>query len=460
MYKILLISAPYIDHYGPIKMAAGRYFPLGLGYIAAILKRQKYEVIMCEPEAQCMSFAKIEQFIHDLQPDVIGISSATPNFKNAVCIARIAKRVSNAHVVYGGVHASAVPNVILENHRDCIDYIVIGEGEFVMLELVRHLEQRIDPFEVPGLVFIKDGSVVRTKSSVMINNLDILPLPARELLPQSLFRPNMHNIRYKQCATILTSRGCPFNCSFCASHLTMGKKYRVHSSEYVLEEMLYLKNQFNLRQLIINDDTFSLDKKRLINICEGMIRKKLNIEWFCFSQVSTMEKDILRLMRKAGCYNIGFGIESASSKTLSSMGKKRPLEKCEQVIAQANKMGMKTQTFFIFGKPEETEKDIENTISLAIRLESTLAFFNMLVPYPGTLDFQSIFSGIPLASIDWHNFVAIGKNSVVSHANKNKINLEKALYSANKRFYGRFKQIIHILSRIKTFEEFKAYCKG
>ncbi|MBL7197448.1 MAG: cobalamin-dependent protein [Candidatus Omnitrophica bacterium] len=460
MFKIILISAPYIDLYGPIKIAAGRYFPLGLGYIAAFLKKNGFQVLILEPEAQNLNYETIGKILATEKPDVVGISSATPNFNNAIKLAKIAKKSCNCKVVYGGVHASALPEFIMNNYHELIDFLVSGEGEYTMFELSVCLKNKESPFNVKGLYFYHNGKVIKTLTRPFIKNIDELPFPDRDLIPYHLFKPNMYSIRYKRCFSMLTSRGCPYGCSFCASYLTMGKQYRTHSAEYVIDEMIYLKNKYNAQQLIINDDSFTLDRNRLIKICENMSKKKLNLNFFCFSQINVVDKEILKLMKSAGCYNIGFGVESASSQVLQSMNKKVPLEKCKEVISAANQLGMKTQAYFIFGKEGETAENIKETIQYAIELNPTLAFFNMLVPYPGTKDFNYFFRNIKLDAIEWNNFVAIGTKSVFEQTCCRNINLEKMIYNANLKFYFRPTKLFHLLTKIKTLYELQAYFKG
>ena len=460
MVRVLLISPPYVDLYGAFRTAAGLYFPLGLGYLASFLRKHGVEVSLYEPEAQRLSGDTIREIFAKEQPDLVGITSATPNFFNAVKLARIAKAVCRAKVVLGGVHASALPSFIAEHYRDCFDFVVVGEGEYTLLELVRHIDAREVPLGVSGLCFWHEDRVVQTPARPLIQNLDTLPFPARDLIPQELFHPNMHNARYKRCVSMLTSRGCPFSCSFCASYLTMGKKYRTHSAEYVLEEMTLLKEKFGAQQLLITDDTFTIDRDRLVAICEGMIREKLNLKWFCFSQVTAVDEQVLPLMSQAGCYNIGFGVESGSPRVLRLMRKPIPLERCERAISLSNAQGLKTQAFFIFGTPGETTEEMEVTIDFALRLNPTLAFFNMLVPYPGTLDFRRLFKDVPLAEIDWRDFVAIGERSVINQFSGQKVTLEEMMRRAYSRFYLRPRQLLHIVRRINTLYEFTNYAKG
>jgi len=455
--RVLLIATPYIDLYGPIKSAAGYYFPLGLGYIAAFLKKHGFQVTLYEPEAQHMNYTSIRDIFRRDRPDVIGIGSSTPNFFNAIELAKIAKETCNCKVVLGGIHASALSNYIVEQFHDYFDFVVSGEGEHTMLEFMQHLKEEQTPKDVSGLSFWQGDQVVHNPARKPIENLDSLPYPARELLPMDLFFPNLHNARYPKCISIITSRGCPFKCSFCASGLTMGKRYRIHSAEYVLDEMEYLKKHYGAQQLLITDDSFTINRRRVITICEGMLKRNLQLKWFCFSQVNTMDEELLSLMKSAGCYNIGFGVESASQRILKLMGKTMSLEKCEKIFASARRLGLKTQAFFVFGMKGETAEEINETIDFAIRIKPTLAFFNMLVPYPGTQDFERFLSNIPLSQIDWKNFVAIGTTSVL---NNSICNLENLLYRANWRFYIRPTQLLRLAVQIKTLYELKNYLKG
>jgi radical SAM superfamily enzyme YgiQ (UPF0313 family) len=461
MAKIVLISPPYIDLYGELRKATGRYFPLGLGYIAAYLRMYGgHEVFMFEPEAQGLSYEDLGNIIREKAPDVIGLTCSTPNFFRAIELARIARRNSRARIVLGGVHASALPEFIIEQYSDLIDCVVIGEGEVTMLELIDAYQKNEHPVSVKGVAFSKGNRVARTPFRPFIEDLDSIPFPSRDLIPQELFNPNLHNARYRNCFSVLTSRGCPFNCSFCASRIVSGRKYRVHSAEYVLAEMEMLKKDYNAKQLIITDDTFTMNRERLEKICRGMIDKKLNLSWFCFSQVSAVNRETLKMMKKAGCFSIGFGVESAEEAVLKRIGKPINPEKALEAVHLANSVGLKTQAFYVFGMPDETKQQMENTIRFSKRVNSTLAFFNMLVPYPGTREFEYYFSSIPLKDIDWNDFVAIGEKCVLQNAAVPAGEIEKLVGRANVEYYLNPGRLFRLLSHIRTFYEFSNYARG
>ncbi len=462
MAKILLLSPPYLDLYGELSRAAGRYFPLGLGYIASYLRKYGgHEVSIYEPEAQGLKHEDIKKIVKNSKADVIGLTCSTPNFTRAVELAKMCRDNSKARIVLGGVHATAIPEFIIKNYSDVFDCVVVGEGEITMLELVDAFKSNSHLKDIKGIVYKDNNRIVRTEMRPYIDDLNSLPFPARDLIPQNLFVPNSHNARYKNCITILTSRGCPFNCSFCAARLVSGVRYRMHSADYVLEEMEMLKRDYGARQLLITDDTFTINHERLIKICEGMIKRKFNLEWFCFSQVNVVNKELLTLMKKAGCYNIGFGVESADEEIRKRMGKNIRSSDVISAVHTANKLGIKTQTFYILGTPGETKQQMEKTIEFAKEVNSTLVFFNMLVPYPGTKDFDYYFSETPLEDIDWRNFVAIGEHCVLS---KNTAvepeEIEKIISKANLNYYTSPKRLFNVLRNIGSFYEFSNYCIG
>lgn len=461
MANVLLLSPPYIDLYGNLRNAAGRYFPLGLGYIASYLRKYgDHAVQMYEPEAQGLTYTDIAEKIRTSAPDIVGITCTTPNYSRAIELAKVCRMNSTAKIVIGGVHVSALPQFVMEEHAYLIDCVVVGEGEETMLEVVNAFQNNLTIENIKGLVYNNRGKITRNESRPFIEDLDSIPVPARDLIPQYLFKPNMHNARYRNCYSVLTSRGCPFKCSFCAARIVSGVKYRMHSAEYVLEEIDMLKREYSAQQIIITDDTFTLDHARLEKICKGMIDKKYNLAWFCFSQVNTVDKKMLSLMRQAGCYSIGFGVESASESVLKRMGKPIKPERVKETISIANRLGIKTQAFYILGSPGETRMQMEDTIRFSREVNATLAFYNMLVPYPGTREFDRCFASVPLKNINWEQFVAVGESCVIRNPDVSPREIEQLIGTANIIYYANFRRLVNLLFRIKTFYEFINYVRG
>ena len=461
MAKVLLLSPPYLDIYGNFKNAAGRYFPLGVGYIASyLIKYGGHEVRLYEPEAQRLTISSIANIVKNYSPDIVGITCSTANFTRAIELAKLCRSNSKAKIILGGVHVSAIPEFVMSQYGEWIDCVVVGEGEETMLELVEAYTRNSGLEAIKGIVYKKQGGIVRNESRPYIEDLDSIPFPARQLIPQQIFFPNLHNARYKNCLTMLTSRGCPFNCSFCAARIVSGTQYRVHSAEYVLDEMQMLKKDYNARQLLITDDTFTINLPRLEKICKGMIDKKLGLAWFCFAHVNTVNREILRLMKKAGCYSIGFGLESSDVEVLKRMGKSISPSRAKETVHIANRLRFKTQAFYILGSPGETKKQMLDTIRFSREVDSTLAFYNMLVPFPGTRDFKYFFSSTPLKDIDWEKFVAIGEDCVLKNSEISSREIEKLIGKATMLYYANPRRLLNLLCHVRTFYELINYFQG
>ncbi len=458
--KALFIKAPYRDVYGPIKLAAGNYFLLGLGYIAAFLRENGYTVTILDPEAQGISYPLLISKIKAYNPDLIGISATTPDFSNALKITGLIRKDIDAFVVLGGIHASSLPEYILQRYPDKFDALCIGEGEITTLEICRFLQGKIKSLsDIKGICFRNGGTITRTAPRPFIQDLDSLPFPARELVDLRLYRPNAFNFRKGKTATIITSRGCPYRCTFCASKLTLGGRFRARSADNVLKEIQHLAKQYGVNHILIQDDTFTFDVERAKIICRKIIDTGLQIEWFAFSQVAKIDGELLSLMKRAGCYSIGFGIESADETVLRNIRKAATVEQCRLAIETAKKYNLKTQAYFIFGNKGDTKETVEKTIKFACALSPTFAFFNKLIPYPGTEIFKEHF-GETYKDIVWENFVPYGVNAACSTQNFNKRDLQLLAFKANLRFYFRPSQILAIFKTIRSWDEFKEYLRG
>lgn len=461
--KLMLINTPFRDMYGPIKVAAGRYFPLSLGYIASYCLSKGRDVQLIDPEPQKMGYNDMKKKIQEYQPDIIGLTCATPNFGNAVKIAATAKEVCNAMVVAGGVHVTTYPEPALRACKD-IDIVTLREGEETMDELCNYLEGKITSLDaIQGLVFRKDSKFVNTGLRPFIGDLDKLPMPAYHLIDIGLYKPNVYTCKGSRTATIMTSRGCPGTCIYCASHKVLGRVFRPHSPEYVLKMIQHLVDAYKVNHIIFEDDVFTYDKERAKKICRGIIEKGLNkkIQWCCFSRVTSAEEDLFQLMKESGCYAVSFGIESGSNLMLRNMKKGATAALNKQALELCKKAGMRSIAFFVFGTPGETKETIEETIQFALKTMPTMAFFNILSPYPGTELFEYSFTKEEADKIhDWKDFVSIGINPQLKHTNLTQDELQKAAASAFRRFYYNPKGIWNVLSSISSYNELKELSIG
>ena len=371
------------------------HFPLGLGYVAAYLRRQGHQVrllLNLTPE-------DLQHQLQTFQPQLVGVSCMTPTFPQAVAICREVKKRSSAATVLGGPHVTALREEILQVQPE-IDYVVYGEGELTIDELCRMLERPVRRVShIKGLVYRTAKGVVKANPPRdLIKDVDSLPFPARDLVDMSRLGTHKYIDVGRVSATMISSRGCPFKCAFCSSHITMGKVYRFRSAQNVLAEIDELVNRYRVNHIAFEDDTFTLNRERVETICQGLIQRNYDLTWYCLSRVESMDLELARLMRRAGCRLVSFGIESGNPDILNKIHKKISLPAARQAIEACYQAGLRSQCTFILGFPFDTQKTMADTLHFAQELSPTIAIFFALVPYPGTEMYQYLPAVAPPSS--------------------------------------------------------------
>lgn len=376
--KILLVNPANAG----ILRAVGVHFPpVGPLYLGAYLEREGCQV---EIKDFCTSGESPDYFKYDL----VGISTDTTRHYKAMEIARRAKK-DNCIVVMGGPHPCYIDEEILAS--PWVDFIVHGEGEATLLELVRALEGGEEHWEgVEGISFQRDGEVIRTPSRPFIQDLDSLPMPARHLIDMGLYRKTKFGDR--AITPVVTSRGCPSNCNFCSSSSFFGRRWRVRSPDLVVEELEELHTRYGFGAVAFVDDNFTLSPERVVAISEGIIRKGLDIWWWNFSRAENIVKneEMLKVMKRAGAKTIYIGVESASRQTLTELGKKMDLDTVVNAVEMLKRHGFEIFASYILGSPRDKAKDIHKTIRFAKRLDTNVAQFSILTPYPGTALYEGL----------------------------------------------------------------------
>ena len=347
-------------------------FPLGLGYIAAVLEKQ-HDVDVVDAMAEKLNSNDLKDRIIRACPDIVGITSDTLTFQAAVEVAEIVKRVNRKIiVVVGGAHSNVLPSYPLK--FGCFDISVHGEGERAAIALWDKLDAG-EPYEdVAGIAFRRNGNVVVNPKQELISDLDSLPMPARHLFPMDKYTSLY--------STMGTSRGCPFACSFCSNNTALGRKYRFRSSDSVTSEIELLTKRYGIKRLYFREDLFTLNRQRVMDLCDKIRSKGLSIEWECESRVDTVDKNVLIALKKAGCKLIWFGVESGSQRILDVLNKNISIPQVRETYRLCHDVGLKAGASFIIGVPGETDEDIKKTSDLANEIKPAFTWFNILTGYP------------------------------------------------------------------------------
>lgn len=377
MSGILLINPPAIKLYKGFNNATPKLPPLGLAYLAAYMEQRQIPVSIYDSFAEDASFSDIEKRIIESKEPFIGISSITSTMHEAITIAALSKR-HGKKVVIGGPHVSAIPVETLEQFK-CFDFGVVGEGEESLYQLVAGK----NPSEIDALVYRDGDKVIFTKHKNFIEDISTLPHPARHLLNNDLYKGSswFFNQNKGRFFNLITARGCSFDCTFCASKTIWGRNARFRSLEDVFSELDELK-KMGMRQLWINDDTFTLRKERVKEIAAKI--KSLDIEWGCNARVDEINRETMTYLKESNCSIVLFGIESGNQQILDSMKKNITLQQAETALKLSRELKLRTCCSFIIGNIGDTEKTVKETIKFAKKLNPDLALFNMLTPYPGT----------------------------------------------------------------------------
>ncbi|VVB83577.1 Ribosomal protein S12 methylthiotransferase RimO [uncultured archaeon] len=450
--RVLLIQPNYrqIYAYAKKKEITPIFPPLGLAYIASVLKNNNIEVKILEANANNLNHFQIERCIKEYSPDWVGITSTTSMIEEAYEIAKLCPK--NIKVVIGGIHASSMPQETLEKF-DRFDYLIRGEGEFAMLELV----QKKTLSKIKGLSYRKNKKIIHNSERELNDKLDELPLPARELLPMEKYFSA--GAKQNPSDYILSSRGCPYQCIFCADHLVHGRKFRFRSPENIIKEVEEIYRR-GARDWDFVDDNFTLLSERVEEFCDLMIKKGLNkkMSWRCSNgiRVDRITPDLLKKMKLAGCYMVSLGIESGNEEILNKMKKSINLQKVRQAVNWCREAGIETRGLFMFGNLGENERTMQDTINFAKTLDLDTATFHITIPFPNTDYWKIIKKEGEIYPKNYRDYIAYG-NVIFHHGELDEKTLMEMQKKAYREFYFRPKIFIKALKNIRDVEKFKIY---
>jgi radical SAM superfamily enzyme YgiQ (UPF0313 family) len=359
---------------------SGAYPPLGILYIAAFVEQNtNYTVEILDTLLDHLKYEEIEEEIRQRKPDVVGIQAMTFTLIDAALTAKTVKKVDpSIPVIFGGPHVYIYPRETLDIPE--VDYIVLGEGEITFTSLLEALEKGTDLSTVPGIGFRRNGEFVQTPLVPLNVDLDLLPMPARHLTPYHKY----YSVLAKETpiTTMMTSRGCPFQCIFCdRPHL--GKNFRYRSPESVIAEMK-LCQEMGIREIFVYDDTFTVRRDRVLDICRLYNELGLNIKWDIRAHINTMNDEVLDALASAGCMRIHYGVESGTREILKVIKKGIILSRIEEVFAKTKARGITTLGYFMIGNPTETKAQALATIEFACKLPADFIHLSVATPFPAT----------------------------------------------------------------------------
>ena len=464
MKKILLLNPPPIHsrNYFKCIVTGGKsylntiYTPLNLAYIASLLRKEinknDISIDLLDANASNYSLQKLKKHIIKTKPDILIIDSINSSYVSDVYIAKLIKNLmQNIEVIFTGIFATS--NWFTVMKEKIIDLVIVGEPELTSLELLKNRIYKSPPLHtIKGVVWRgDDGKIIKNHERPLIQNLDELPFPARDLLPLKKYKQPLG--KYHPATDIKTSRGCIHNCLFCGSKITYKRKWRGRSPKNVVDEMQEIKEKYKINEIWVMEDQFLSNRGRALEICNEIIRRNLDISWVFNCRVNEVDLHLLRKLKKAGCHRIDYGIESANDKIRKILRKGITKEMIKNAFKLTKEAGIRTGALVVTGFPGETWKTVKETAKFIKEIDVDIAICHIATPYPGT-DFYNVAK---------RNKWIINRNlgnynmceCVISYPDFNSQDIKKALQWSITHFYLNFPYIFKQITNINSLTDLK-----
>ncbi len=447
-YRITFVNPPLSmeERYGKLAGAGNTMPSLGLLSLAAVGREHGFEPSVIEACSLGSGYEQTLDQIVATAPGYVGITATTVSVYSAARLAGMLKeRMPGVRIVLGGAHLTATPEKTMSLFPE-FDVGVLGEGEETLIKLLEADCQGDDLSQVPGLIVRNSHGLCLTGPRPYIKDLDRLPFPAWDLLPDfpKAYQPTPMRFKQLPAASLVTTRGCPNRCLFC-DRSVFGNRCRSFSPEYVLEMIRVLHDRYRVRELVFEDDTMFVLKKNLTALCEMLLREGWGITWSCLGRVNSVEPELLALMKRAGCWQIGYGIESGNQQILDFIQKKIKLEQVERALRWTKEAGIHTKGFFILGHPLETRETMQETIDFAKRVDLDDISVFLLTPFPGS-QLHDIASQYGQFDDDWRKMNLL--QAVFVPTGLTSKELEEYLRRAMREFYLRPRIVYSYLGRV------------
>ncbi len=459
--KVLLLNpdSSYQKHHPLVFKGFQATLPLGLAYIAGVLERDGHQVRILDFQIEDYNLS------HELatfQPDLAGISVCSPSARNAFHLARELKKLNPSLPIVAGSHHISVYEEEIFSQTDDFDILSIGESEETMAELVSVLSGGGELSAVKGIIFKENGEVIKNEPREFLKDLDQLPFVPLHLFEIKRYRPLPGTFTRLPNMVMITTRGCPYHCTFCNKSI-WGGACRFRSALNVVEEIELAVRNFGIREIYFCDDTFTLKRKRVIEFCEELLRRNLKVGWKCCARVDTVDREILRLMKRAGCFLITFGAESGSDEMLRRIKKGITTDQIRNAFQLAREEKIQRGAFFMLNIPGDTIETTEATISFSREIKPDFLHFEFIKPFPGIPMRQEIEEN-PRCTINhdlwnsWEDFT-VGNKLFFTQEGLSEEYLRDAYNHAVKDFYLRPGYILKSFGRLKSWAQFDSYFK-
>jgi len=459
--KVTLISPPTTvqERYPrghPLRKAIQVTEPLGLAYIAAMLEQDNHMVEIIDCVAENLDALQVVSQIEKSSPEIVGISAFTPTIQEAQRLTKVIKSIlPSVTVVLGGIHPTIFPEQVMQNRE--VDFVVVGEGEYTMRNLVKALESQEGLSDIHGIVYRRNNQVVFNAPSFLEKNLDNLPIPARHLLPMDRYGPFI--AKHRPARSMISSRGCPYQCVFCSRDIS-GTKYRLRSVSNVIEEIKILVDRYGAKEIDFQDPVFGLNQSWIKEFCQRLIEEKLDVAWSALTRVDLIDENLLRSMRRSGCWMLYYGIEAGDQGLLDAIKKNVKLQDIRKSVNLTRKAGIRVWGSFMFGLPSETPELAEKTLQFAKSLPLDFASFHLTTPFPSTELWREASEWGRLKMDDFSKFTQLNPVFIPYGWGNGEAKLQEMLGRAFREFYLRPKYILKQLLKIRSIADVKLYYYG
>lgn len=449
--KVLIVNPPNSTGYVKEgrceqKLSSWQYVmvPISLPYIAAVLREGGFDVDIIDCVAENLSLEELKRQVESFKPRLIILDTTTPTFHEDSRTIDFLKNIDKSILVAAiGVHVTVLADESLKNSK--LDVLIRNEPEASCLELAKALDSKSSLKSVLGISYRDGKKIVNNPVRPFIKDLDTMPFPARDLLNNELYTMPIYNRPY---TLLVPSRGCPFNCIYCTAHHYYGGRCRERSPENIVDELEEILYKYKIHDVTMWSDTFTFRKGFVMSVCDEILSRGIKINWMCNSRVNTVDLEMLKKMKQAGCSMISYGVESGVQEILDNAKKGITLSQIENAVKWTNEVGIESIAHVIFGLPGETKETISRTIEFVKKINPTYAQFYCAVPFHGTELYEMAKKNNWLITENWDDFEI--DNAIIRTGMLSPEDLEDAKIRAFKAFYLRPRYMLRAVKRMKS----------